>query len=58
MQLWVVYETNEDGTRRWINSYWLKHKNAVARFKEIWPYCREPDKSEINYNVKVIETED
>ena len=58
MQLYVVYDTNEDGTHKWIDSYWLNYENALARFKKIWPYCREPDQSEIAYHVKAIKTED
>lgn len=58
MKFYVVYNTNEDGTRKWIDSYWINYENAISRFKKLWLYCREPDKSEIAYYVKSINTED
>ena len=58
MKLYAVYSLNDNGSRAWIDSYWLNYKNAVARFKQLWPYCRKPDKSEIDFYVKSIETKD
>ena len=58
MQFYVVYDTNEDGSHRWIDSYWLNYENAVARFKKIWIYSREPSENEIRYYVKAVKTED
>ena len=58
MKIYVVYNRNEDGSSIWADSYWLNYENALARFMKIWPYGREPFKSEINYYVKVIKTED
>ena len=58
MKFYVVYNTNEDGSHKFIDSYWLSYENAVVRFKKIWPYCREPSKSEIEHYVKVIKTVD
>lgn len=58
MTLYAVYATNEDGSFSWIDSYWLNYENAVARFKKICIYKREPDKSEINHYVREITTQD
>ena len=58
MTFYVVYDSNDDGNRKWVDSYWMQYEKAVARFKEIWPYSREPDDSEIRNNVKVITTRD
>lgn len=58
MKIYVVYNRNEDGSCRWVDSYWQNRENALARFKKIWPYGREPFKSEIDYYVEVIKTED
>lgn len=58
MKLYVVYNTNVDGSQKWVDSYWLNYENAVARFKKIWLYCREPDEREIAHHVKTIKTED
>lgn len=58
MILYAVYNTNEDGSFSWIDSYWLKYENAVARFKKIWPYGGEPSKSELKYGVREIATQD
>lgn len=58
MTFYVVYDSNDDGSYKWIDSYWIKYEKAVARFKKIWPYSREPDDAEISYNVKAITTED
>ena len=53
MEFYVVYSTSN-----WIDSCWLKYESAVARFKEIWGYQREPSEDEIGYHVKVMKTED
>ncbi len=58
MELYAVYAMNENGSLSWIDSYWLNHKNAVARFKEVWLYEREPTKSEVKYYVRKITTQD
>lgn len=58
MGIYAVYRTNEDGSFSWIDSYWLKYENAIARFKKLWPYVREPGKSELKYGVREIETQD
>ena len=58
MEIYAVYTTNEDGSLSWIDSYWMKYENAVARFKEISPYLREPTKSELKYYVRKITTQD
>lgn len=58
MKLWAVYNIDDDGFRSYIDSYWLNYGNAVARFKKIWPYSREPFQSEIDFHVKKIETKD
>lgn len=52
MKLWAVYNIDDDGFRSYIDSYWLNYGNAVARFKKIWPYSREPFQSEIDFHVK------
>ena len=58
MTLYAVYATNEDGSLSWIDSYWLNYENAVARFKEVCLYKREPTKSELKYHVRKITTQD
>ena len=58
MELYAVYDTNEDGGHSYIESYWLNYDNAVARFKKIWPYIREPFQSEIDSHVRQIMTKD
>ena len=58
MTLYAVYATNEDGSFSWIYSYWLNYENAVARFKKVCIYEREPTKSELKYHVKKITTQD
>lgn len=58
MQFYVVYDTNEDGICKWADSYWLNYENAVARFKKIWIYNREPSEDEIHYHIKAVQTED
>ena len=58
MRLYAVYNTNVDGTREWIDSYWLNLKNAISRFKNIWNGYREPTKSDIAYYVRTIQTQD
>lgn len=58
MEIYAVYRTNEDGSFSWIDSYWLNYENAVARFKEVFPYLREPTKSELKYHVRTITTQD
>lgn len=58
MKLYVVYDTNDDGSLKWIDSYWLNHENAVARLKKLWIYVGEPNDDDINHYVKTIETED
>lgn len=58
MTLYAVYATNEDGSFSWIDSYWLKYENAMARFRKIYLYEREPTKSEINHYVREITTQD
>ena len=58
MNIYAVYESNMDGTQSWIESYWLNYEKAMARFKKIWMYGREPTESEINYYVRKITTQD
>lgn len=58
MILYAVYNTNEDGSFSWIDSYWINYENAVARFKKLWSYVREPSKSELKYGVRKIVTQD
>ena len=58
MTLYAVYAMNEDGSFSWIDSYWLNYENAVARFKKVWRYEREPTKSEVNHHVRKITTQD
>lgn len=58
MKIYAVYESNIDGTQSWIESYWLNYEKAVARFKKIWMYGREPTESEINHYVRTITTQD
>lgn len=58
MTLYAVYATNEDGSFSWIDSYWLNYENAVTRFKKVWPYEREPTKSEVKHHVRKITTQD
>ena len=58
MTLYAVYATNEDGSFSWIDSYWLNYENAMARFKKICIYDREPTKDEINHFVREITTQD
>ena len=58
MTLYVVYNTDDDGFRSYADSYWLNYDNAVARFKKIWPYSREPFQSEIDHHVREIKTKD
>ena len=58
MTLYAVYATNEDGSFSWIDSYWLNYENAVARFKNVCIYEREPTKSEVNHYVRKITTQD
>lgn len=35
MKLYVVYNTDDDGFRLLVDSYWLDYSIAVARFKKI-----------------------
>lgn len=58
MTFYAVYATNEDRSFSWIDSYWRGYANAVARFKKIWMYGREPTESEINHYVRKITTQD
>lgn len=58
MELYAVYAMNEDGSLSWIDSYWLNHENAVARFKKVWLYEGEPTKSEVSHYVREITTQD
>lgn len=58
MTFYAVYAMNEDGSFSWIDSYWLNHENAVTRFKKVWPYEREPTKSEVKHHVRKITTKD
>lgn len=58
MKLYIVYNTDDDGFRLCVDSYWLDYSIAVARFKKIWPYSRESFKSEIDFHVKEIKTKD
>lgn len=57
MTLYTVYNSN-NGAKSWIDSYWLNYENAVARFKELWIYEREPFQSEIDFNVIPVKTSD
>ena len=57
MTFYAVYNSN-DGAKSWIDSYWLNYENAVARFKELWIYEREPFQSEIDFNVIPVKTSD
>lgn len=54
MNIYVVYDTSEDGRRKWIDSYWKTYENALARLNKICPCCRKPNKNDI----KIIKTED
>ena len=58
MTFYAVYTMNEDGSFSWIDSYWLTYENAVTRFKKVWPYEREPTKSEVKHHVRKITTQD
>ena len=58
MRFYAVYNVNEIGALRWIDSYWLSYEKAVERFKKLWIFCREPDEDEIKHYVKCMKTED
>lgn len=58
MTLYVVYNSDDDGFRLYVDGYCLDYSNAVVRFKKIWPYRREPFQSEIDFHVREIETKD
>ena len=58
MELYAVYRTNEEGNFSGIDSYWPNYEDAVARFKELWLFEREPTKSELKYHVGKIITQD
>lgn len=57
-EIYAVYNVNEIGALRWIDSYWLSYEKAVERFKKLWIFCREPDEDEIKHYVKCMKTED
>lgn len=58
MNIYVVYGTNEDGTRKWIDSYWKTYENALARLNKLWPYCRKPSVNDVKHHIQIIQTED
>jgi len=58
MKFYAVYNLNDEGSKSYVDSYWLDYAKAVARFKKLWFFVRDPDQHEIDHYIEIIETED